>query len=176
MATPYVDLATIHNPATGLVIPSAWGDQIREDFEALVDPPAVSCFNSVGQNCATATNVILTADSENYDNDGMHSTVSQTSRITIQKAGRYEVRATVLGPVANTFAGSKRLLVDFLVNGVTVYFGDARLLGDPVTVRCSPTRNIVFAAADYVEVRVNQNSGITAAVTLDEFAATRITR
>jgi hypothetical protein len=35
----YVDLNTIHNPATGGVPPATWGDQIRDNFEAGV--PAV---------------------------------------------------------------------------------------------------------------------------------------
>ncbi len=30
----YVDLNTIHNPATGTIPPATWGDQIRDNFEA----------------------------------------------------------------------------------------------------------------------------------------------
>lgn len=172
MATAYVDLNTIHNPATGLVIPSAWGDQIRENFEALVDPPRCSVFATVAQSVAASTSVVLNAGGENYDTDGMHSTVTNTSRITAQKAARYELAATVAYD-----PGNGRRITSFLVGGVTTLNGDARASAGQaglagITDRISIVRSVVLAAGQYVEVQVNQNTAGALNVTLDEFVVT----
>lgn len=172
----YVDLNTIHNPATGTVAPAAWGDQVRDNLEFLIDPPACSVFASSAQSVANGTTTSLNAGSENYDNDAMHSTVSQTSRITAQTAGRYEISATV------AFApGTGRRITSFLVNGTTTLDGDSRVSAVTggaagVTDRVSINRTVTLAVGDFVEVQVNQNSGGNLDVTLNEFVAMFRTR
>ena len=171
---PYVDPNTIHNPATGNVAPAAWGDTMRDDVEFLVDPPLCSVFNSTGQTLTSSSSVwtALTADSENFDNDAMHSTVSNTSRITCQTAGRYQFNAT-LEYVANStgFRG-----VRFLLNGATIYSSQLLLPVSGAATRIQGTRNIVLAVSDYVEVQGIQNSGGNLDCTLIELSAMFMTR
>lgn len=169
----YVDLNTVHNPATGTVAPALWGDQIRDNFEFLIDSPACSVFNSGAQSVASSTNTILTADSEREDNDSMHSTVTNTSRITVQTAGRYLFIANVQFQ-DNT---GTRVVTDFLQNGATIVGGDVSVaVGGGTDDRKSICRLWRMAATDYMEVRVNQNSGVNRNVTLHEFSAVFITR
>lgn len=175
MVTPYVDPNTVHTPATGLVIPAIWGTTVRNCLEALVDPPACSVFNSTTQSLTNNVVTVLTANSENYDNDAMHSTMSQTSRITAQTAGRYDLGTTVRFAGGSDTAGR---LVDFLVNGTTVIdvMQVAGLNDAAATTVLSGGGSVVLAAGDFVEVRARQRSGGALNVTLTDFKATWITR
>lgn len=171
------DLNTIHNPATGTVAPAAWGDGVRDWTEFLVDPPACSVFNSGTQNVGNGgTFNSLTADSENFDNDGMHSLVSNTARITANTAGRYLFVATVSFAAGST-TGDRA--VRFLLNG-TGSFAGLRISGNQVSGNAtviSAARMITMAAGDFVECEAAQTSGANPlAVSLQEFAATFQTR
>ena|SRR5688572_21878863 len=171
-----VDLNTIHNPATGLVAPAAWGDGVRDNFEFLADPPAASVYNSGTQNVTNNTMTVLTANSENYDNDAMHSTVTNTSRLTVQTAGRWEFNAVVNFNGAGSGSPSTRLL-EFFVNGITSYgAGQYPDAGTAATSQIMGGRTLTLVVGDYVEVRVRQQSGVTVAVTLNEFWALWRTR
>lgn len=170
---PYVDLNTIHNPATGTVAPATWGDQVRDNDEFLIDPPACSVFNSANQLLTSATATVLDADSENFDNDAMHSTVTNNSRVTATTAGRYLCIATV------SFAanGTGQREIRFRTNGTTTFNGvTLPNAGGSDTWRCSATRQITLAASEYVEVIANQNSGSSVNCNLNEFVVTFLTR
>ncbi len=169
----YVDLATIHDPVTGTVAPAAWGDQIREDLEFLIDPPACSVYSSAAQSIASATFVSLDANSESFDNDAMHSTVTNTSRVTIQTAGRYLFIANI------NFASSAstRVIGSFFVNGTTRHDRVVvPVVGGGTDDRHTISISLVLAAGDYVEVQANHNAGANLNVTLLEFFALFLTR
>jgi hypothetical protein len=173
----YVDLNTIHNPSTGGIAPASWGDQVRDNLEFLIDPPACSVFHNTTQSIANNTIVTLSANSENYDNDAMHSTVTNNSRITIVTAGRYLIGAEVAWAAVATTISDARLL-QLIVNGTTGYNilqGPAHSGGGSGSVYCG-FRTLPLVAGDYVEVRVRQQSGGALNVTLDEFFATFLTR
>lgn len=169
---PYVDLATIHTPTTGGIAPASWGTQVRDNLEYLIDPPACMVYNSVAQSLPIGYQT-LTANSELYDNDGMHSTVTNPSRITAQTAGRYDITATVL--FAPNATGGRTLA--YRVNGGS----DIEIASHPVT---SATVNstlsglvkLVLSVGDYVEIRAWHNSGGSLNVTLQSFGAVFVTR
>ncbi len=169
----YVDLNTIHNPATGTVAPAAWGDQVRDNLEFLIDPPACSVYNSAAVSLANGAATVLGADSENYDNDSMHSTVTNTSRVTAQTAGRYLVIASVRFDANAT--GNRQ--IDFYINGVLltggVILGNA---GSTNSTVLNLSKAAVLAAGDYVEVSATQRSGGALNATLVEFLAYLMTR
>lgn len=171
----YVDLNGVHNPATGTAAPATWGDQIRDNFEFLIDPPACSVSHSTTQTLTNNTTTSLSADTELFDNDSMHSTVTNNSRITIQTAGRYLLIITL--SYANGTLGSRA--AQFRVNGTTSYNGQF-LATTPSpnthTLEMNATRTLVFAAGDYVEARAYQDNGGNLSVQLLEFAATYLTR
>lgn len=171
---PYVDPNTVHNPATGTVAPAAWGDTIRDDLEFLIDPPACSVFNSSSVVVASATSAFLAANSENFDNDAMHSTVSLTSRITGQTAGRYLFTVSLQysdpgGATGNRWASLR-------VNGTTTFENMLvpAAVGNSTIV--TATKHLVLAAGDFVEARAFHTQGANLNVTLLEFAALFLTR
>jgi len=173
---PIIDLNTVHNPTSGAVAPASWGDAVRDNFEYLADPPSCSVFHNTTQNALNNTMTVLSANSENYDNNGMHSTVTNTSRITIQTAGRYELNCVVNFNGAGSGSPSARL-VEFYVNGTTSYgAGQIPDAGTAATTQMYGSRTLTLIVGDYVEVRVRQQSGVTVAVTLNEFWALWRTR
>lgn len=170
----YVDLATVQSIATGQPFLAATLEQIRLNEEFLIDPPAASVYNSSSQTVAANTLTVLTADSESFDNDSMHSTSTNTSRLTIQTAGRYLFVATV---IFATGTATERN-VQFLVDGTTAYEGtkvNANASGSQNTV-LTAVRMIVVTAGQYVEVRARQRTSGDLAVTLSEFAGLFQTR
>jgi len=169
---PYVDLNTIHNPATGTVPPAAWGDQTRDNFEFLIDPPACSVKGSSAQSINNGTTTSLNAGTETFDNDSMHSTVTNTSRITIQTAGRYLVFALVRYAANVTNARTLGLLVNATTNHDLTNV-DAASTGDTFL---SGSKSFVFSVGDFVECRATQYSGGALNVTLEDFTAVFITR
>lgn len=173
----YTDPDSVHVPTTGAVAPAAWGTVVRDDLEFLIDPPSCSVFNSGTQSVPSQTSpfTILNADSENFDNDGMHSTVSNTSRLTVQTAGRYWVQ-TVVSFDADATGGLRGCR--FVVNGSSQVNTGASL---PPAASGNTVINAAFpftlAVGDFVEVEVRQNStGGNLGVLLAEFSASFRTR
>lgn len=165
---PYVDPQTVHNPATGAVAPAAWGDTVRDDLEFLIDQPKVSAFATAPQSVADNTATALTANDENRDTDAMHSTVTNTSRVTANTAGLYTVNVAVL------FAANAtgRRAVDLRVNGTTTLNIDGRMTvttGNSMAV--TGQRLLALEVGDYVECMVLQTSGGALNVTLNELGA-----
>lgn len=58
-------------------------------------PVGASVYNSAGVNAATATSTVVTFDTETFDNGGLHSTASNTSRLTASVAGYYYIHGSV---------------------------------------------------------------------------------
>lgn len=85
---PYVDLDTVFNPAVGQVVPVEWLEQIRENFQYVLDPPRCGLYGDA-TTCANNTWTDLDAKNESFDTDGMHS--GTNDYLTIQTAGTYDV-------------------------------------------------------------------------------------
>lgn len=171
---PYSDPNTVHNPSTGAVAPAAWGDAIRDDLEFLIDPPTCSLSGSA-TSATTGTILTINTTTENFDNDAMHSTVTNPTRITAQTAGRYEFTAVVR---YDFNAGGGARLLQFFHNSTTQYNVAqiaATTTGSRDTI-VSGGRKIVMAQGDFVELRARQDSGSTINITCDEFAAKFDTR
>lgn len=169
----YVDLDTIAVINPGDPVPAAWFQQARDNLEFLIDPPACSVFHSDDLTAvADTTNTVLPADSENFDNDGMHDPVTNNSRITIQTAGRYLFSANVTFEASSS--GYRRLT--FLVNGTTGNRAIQIAASPTLETRVTATRAFALAAGDFVEVEVAQSSGGSLNCGLREFAATWLTR
>jgi hypothetical protein len=174
---PYVDLNTIHNPATGTVAPATWGDQTRDNLEFLIDPPVCSISDvAVTVLHNTETDLGATA-TESFDNDAMHSDVTNRGRITIQTAGRYLLLATMS---TDTITGTDgvHIRIGFLKNDTTVY-GGIQIKNNSAgteTMRLPAVRALQLAVGDYVEVRCQHTLGGSIQATLEEFTAIFLTR
>ncbi len=142
---------------------------LRDNLAFLVRPPTCSVFNSTTQSLASSTLTVCTADSENFDNDSMHSTVSNTSRITINTAGRYMFTAT--GLFASDANGTR--LIEFLINGTTRLDGmQVTTAGASQETIVTATRFVQLSVNDYVEVRARHTVAGNLNFTLAAFAAT----
>ena len=107
------------------------------------------------QSIASGTDTVVTFNSEDFDTDGFHSTVSNTGRITIPsgKNGKYLVNA---GGFFNNITGNKegRLYKNgsqIVTNGIS---------GSQTGVAGFWINYIIsLVATDYIELRVVQNTG-----------------
>ena len=175
----YIDPNTIHNPVTGTVAPAAWGDQIRDNLEFLVDPPACSVTDLTGTSVPSNTLTVLGGTgTENFDNDAMHSDVTNRGRITIQTPGRYLFLATI-AYTSHTGADTAFIRVSLRVNGTTSYAGMIVKGQAAATseVKIQATRALPLVAGDYVEITtLHTLVGTVNPVWVEEFFAMFLTR
>lgn len=120
--------------------------------------PTCRVYNSANISHTTSgTAQALTFNSERYDVSSMHSTSSNTGRITIPTnwAGKYSVGASV--GFASNATGYRQISIR--LNGTTdIVFHNTNAISGLVT-RLSCSTIYEFAAGDYIEVFANQTSG-----------------
>ncbi len=113
-------------------------------------------LNSANITLTTGVLKLLTFDSERYDNDTIHSTSTNTGRLTAQTEGYY----IIIGNARWAANATGQRFLDIKLNGTT-FIGiqslDTTTGGFPaVTV----TTTIYFlSVGDYVELHAFQNSG-----------------
>lgn len=66
---------------------------VASDVRALDTRQGARVYNSGNQSITNATYTTLTFDTETYDNDGIHSSVTNSSRLTVQTAGKYLIES-----------------------------------------------------------------------------------
>lgn len=158
----WADPEDTHNPSTGVAIPASWGDAVNAAIQWLAGDstnPKPSCrvYNTTDLSIATGTPTAATFNSERWDNGGMHSTASNTSRITIPSGGGgiYQVSGHIVWAANATGVRSLQLRV----NGTTtIAVTDANSVSAN-TLSMSVSTLYALAAADYVELIVYQTSG-----------------
>lgn len=148
-----------------IVTASIMNTHIRDNSQYLFDQiatpdrPGCKAYHSAAQSINTATATALAFDSEDFDSDAMHSTVTNNTRITIPtgKGGKYNVWGFNQWQANAT--GNRQLSVR--KNGVAT---DLLLmfqvsLGGGASMMQSLAGELSLAAGDYVEMFVTQNSG-----------------
>jgi hypothetical protein len=131
------------------------------------DKPHALVFNGSAVSTTTAVALALNAGSEVYDTGAMHSTISNTSRITIPSGagGVYLVTGGISFDANAT--GTREIRI--LKNGSTI---------KQVTVGAAPSGNTnltisrgdLAVATDFYEIAAVQTSGGNLNVTLTDFA------
>jgi hypothetical protein len=129
---------------------SAWGQA-----GLLFDPPACRVTNSVNQSIPSGIETGLTFDTEVFDTDTMHDTVSLTGRITIKTAGLYLVTAGV--GWANTAGIGEHDCMIFWNGLRQALVIDQPTASAPVYQQVSVI--VKAAVTDIFECRVYQNTG-----------------
>jgi hypothetical protein len=118
--------------------------------------PICEAYNSASISIPDATTTTLNWDSEYVDNGGLHSTVSNTSRMTITKSGWYFVNVYITW--AHNATGYRRIT---LYKNGSLNGGESTTL--PVIAGQYNTQSInvirYYSVGDYVEVKAYQNSG-----------------
>ena len=118
-------------------------------------PDGARVYNSAAESIPDGTVTLLTFDSERYDNGGLHSTVTNTGRLTAVKAGKYLITAHV--EFATNATGYRGVIL--VLNAATqiAYLDLPAVSGAPTELSISTLYHL--AASDYVTVWVQQNSG-----------------
>jgi len=136
-------------------------DQLAErvdDLEGGMVNIGARVYNSGAIAIANNTWTTLTFDSERYDTDTIHSTVTNTSRLTATTAGTYLIVLNV--SIQDHVSGGTRA-AQIMLGGATVLAVDMHA---PSTSAGHPTSICVstiyaLSATNYVEAQVYQNSG-----------------
>lgn len=124
----------------------------RQEIAAFV---GARVYNNANISILDLTATALTFNSERDDVGDFHSTSVNTGRLTIPIAGTYLVGCTV--SFASSAVGLRA--ANIRLNGTTNIVGDTRpaVTGTVTTIAIST--DYTFAAGDYIEVVVFQNSG-----------------
>ena len=162
---PYSDPGAV---TAGDPLPAAYLNTTRANGAWFSEPPQCSVYNGSVQSVPDATITALLCGSESLDNNGMHSTTSNTSRITAIAAGRYTFTGTA--SFAPDATGMRRLT--FRLNGTTEY-DLVQVVATSVlsNVILSASRTFTLAANEYMEMTVHQSSGGALNVTALAFEA-----
>lgn len=134
-------------------------------------------YNSGNLTIATATATVLTLDSERWDTDTIHSTSSNTGRLTCNTAGYYAIWGSVYWAASATSYRQVNIQLNGTTNIVVVRDETNTISSDPMMQDISTVYQL--SATDYVELVVRQETGgnlnITAAANYSpEFAMHRI--
>lgn len=153
---PYVSPAT---QSSGAVAPVSWATAVKTGLDYQANPPACRVYNNAAIAIATgagAPGTALTFNTERYDTDTMHDTVTNTGRITFTTAGLYIVGAHVQWATNGT--GERWMQIK--KNG-TDQIDFVSGTGAGITNDVGQTICVVekFAAADYIQVFVAQSTG-----------------
>lgn len=155
---PYVAPATV---VTATTITSAWGNSVKSATDYLANPPACRVFHNTTQTIVNNTATAVLFNSERFDTDNMHSTATNTSRITINTAGLYVVGANIDFGTDTDYTDIQLYL---RINGATqIAFTRDVNPGAVAGARIMNLNTVYkFAVADYVEVvglQVNTSAG-----------------
>lgn len=122
--------------------------------------PSCRVRHSLAQNATSGAFQVLSFDTEDFDTDTMHDTVTNNQRITFTTAGKYRV----IGQIAWASNGTGYREATIRRNGSTD-IGMNRIL-PPSAAVCAQTVTAIYnmGAGDYVELYARQNSGSTLAI------------
>ena len=108
-------------------------------------------YHSTTQSITSGTPTALTFDSERYDTDTCHSTVTNTSRLTATTAGKYLIAGNI------AWASSCSCELDLRVNGTNYIAAQSHASSTTAYISVSTVWNM--GAGDYVELIAGQYSG-----------------
>lgn len=135
-----------------LITAAIWNADLVNNVAFLANPPKCRVYNNAAISVPGNTNTILTFNAERYDTDTIHSTSSNTSRLTCVTAGTYQI----FGHVTFASAGTDRRFLQILLGGSTS-LGAIDVPGGALSLSVNTT--YALTAGQYVELQVYQNSG-----------------
>lgn len=154
MATVPVEMTFV----AGAVLTAAQlNTNVRDAINFIIAPPLAVVRQTVAQSIPNSTFTPYTFDTEDIDRDGMHSTSSNTGRLTAQTAGWYSLQGSGTFVASGVSAGE---VVGFQTNGTGDEFGSHFAVtnaGFPgqMTVAATSYLNV----GDYVQLMGFQGTG-----------------
>lgn len=156
---PYSSPATVSD---GTTAPASWGNSVKAATDYLANPPHCGLQHSVAQSHLTTGGwQAIVFDTENEDTASMHSTVSNTSRITVPDPGLYVVSAAVEFAASATGVRALGIRKNGAPTGPPNIRGRSQN-GSPGAANptwCFLSSAVKLAAADFIEAVAYQNSG-----------------
>lgn len=145
---------------TASLMNTDWGGNIT----FLANPPSCRVFNNAVINLATSgVGVALTFNSERWDTDTIHDTVTNTDRLTCKTAGLYAIYASVEFAVNAT--GNRQVFIE--LNGATAIAAHSQLATSTIGTQITVKTIYKLAVNDYVRCIARQDS--TAALNVSAF-------
>lgn len=142
---------------TATTITSAWGNSVKAGLDYQANPPVCRVTHTAAISIPNAAWTVTAFDTEvNKTVAGMHSNVTNNSRITIPDAGWYHVE--MAAAFASNATGSRGIALH--KNGAANANGGSLIQavsGDGTFVHYSV--DLKLAAADYLETVLFQRSG-----------------
>jgi len=117
-------------------------------------------YNSADQNVLNTTWLSLALNSELYDTDTIHDTVTNNSRLTCNTAGIYLINGKFIWDTNQT---NVRYIGIFL-NNVTILALSQQLANNSAQLDQQVTTIYDLSIGDYIELRAYQDSGGTIAI------------
>lgn len=113
---------------------------------------------TVAQSIPNTGGTAITFDTEDIDRDGMHSTVTNTSRLTAQTAGYYS--AYGLAAYASNATGSRAAILSINGTGVAARAAfTAAITGVAIGNGVGISTMVYLNVGDYLELLARQDSG-----------------
>ncbi|HEY6021598.1 MAG TPA: hypothetical protein VIY48_17545 [Candidatus Paceibacterota bacterium] len=136
---------------------------LRDAVNFLINKPTCQVRQTVSQNLTTGSAAAIAFDTEDVDNDNMHSTTTNTTRLTAVTSGRYHVGG---GYCAASTTGRKEVWVR--INGGDVNGTESGVPGGSAVATGPALRgvSIFLNAGNYTELWVFQDSGGTIATSV----------
>lgn len=156
---------SVHDPASGEVIPASWGDAVNAYAEDQDTGPSCRVYHSANQSVPQSTWTTLSFNSEYHDTEDLHDNAVSNSRLTVPagKGGTYIV--VFQGKFTNTGTNNELGARIRLNGGPGIVAHHAiRAAGYRHVQVVSPP--IALSAGDYVEAQVYQDYETTG--TLEE--------
>jgi hypothetical protein len=133
-----------------------WNAQVGALGAFMLNVPFFTGYQVATQSLSHNTWTNITLDTEYFDDDGGHSTVTNTSRYVCQVAGRYELTGVAVTSFNTTGLRAAKLAK----NGTTI-------TGSAIFIQASPSVGtsvltsipVQLAVGDYVELHGWQGSG-----------------
>lgn len=131
---------------------------LRDNLSFLANPPKVHVYHNAAQAIANVTLTPLAFNTERYDSDTIHDTVTNNTRLTCKTAGTYSIGGNVSWE--NAAAGTFRLC-RIRHNGSSIIASSAYAPSAFAAVSNDQNVTVDYALAvnDYVELVVHHNAG-----------------
>lgn len=148
--------------ATGYLVPaSVWNSDVVDNVTFLANPPACRVYHNTTQSIPHNALTTLAFNSERYDTDTMHDTVTNNSRITIRTAGLYVV---TLGIELASATDYTRMMAALYVNATTyIAITEVGTTTQSDVHRLAVSTTYKFAANDYIEAQAQHVNAAVAA-------------
>jgi len=148
---------TVADKSVGDVFTEAmWDDYIKTNVNNLIVPPSCRVYKAAAQSINSGSDTAIQFDSERWDTDSMHDTVTNKTRITANTAGIYVITGHAM--FAANATGIRAIYIR--LNGSTRIAQQLMPSNSAGTDTALSVATVYeLAAADYVELMAVQTSG-----------------